>query len=298
MARRTVIVGLVVVIAGIAAIAARASDVYIFGNVSGRVAKTRDANVAVNWAFKCLGDKLGEAKYEYTLIAVRLDPTPEKRVTITSDTSKKGSASVRLSAGSWQLRGDPFLCETERGAGSTNPEIGAVVTVPDYCAWTVDKAKAGTTLETASSVKAAKAGAAVAPGTTVVTASGAATLRTSGKDAVLALSPRTKATIDRRQCYAKAGWRVMVPSGGVDATIKSGPDGMSNHDVATPNAVVTAKVARFTVVTGRKAGSPTTAVRVRSGSVVVVGAGGGRVTVKAGLSTSVAGSARPLKPTK
>ena len=46
-----------------------------------------------------------------------------------------------LAPGRWQLLGDPFLCETERGAGSTAAEVGQVVTVPDYCAWTVTSAR-------------------------------------------------------------------------------------------------------------------------------------------------------------
>lgn len=271
---------------------------YIFGDGVSRIAGTNDANVGVRWDFKCLGDKLGEAKYDYTLVAVRLDPSPEKRVTIKSDTTKKGSTSVRLSTGSWQLRGDPFLCETERGAGSTQPEVGEVVKVPDFCTWTVARAKGGTTLESASSVKAAKVGAIVAPGTAVVTASGPATLVSAGKDATVALAGKTKATIDRKQCYAKSGWRIALAAGAVESTTKAGPDGASGHDVATPNAVVTAKVARWTVLTARKGGAPTTLVHVRSGSVTVAGSGGARVTVKAGFSTTVTGTSAPTKPSR
>lgn len=281
--------------AGAVAAAVHASDVYIFGTATGRVAGTNDATVNVRWAFKCLGDKLGEAKYEYTLVAVRLAPTPEKRVTIGPQTTKTGSTTVRLSTGSWQLRGDPFLCETERGAGANAPEIGEVVKVPDFCTWTVQKAKGGATLETVSSVKAAKQGAVVVPGTSVVTAAGPATIGTAGRDATLALDAKTKVTIDRKQCYSRSGWRVALGTGGIAATTK-GSDGKSAHDVDTSNATVSAKAARWSVKVTRKGAAVSTVVRVSAGAVSVKGSAGAPVIVKAGLSTTVSGSSAATKP--
>ena len=129
--------------------------------------------VAVRWDFKCLGGKLGEATYEYTLVAVRYEPAPVQKLTLLEDgTTKQGSLTTTLPPGAWQLQADPFLCETERGAGSTEPEVGQTVKVPDFCAWTITKAKGAAELEQGAAVKRARKGSVVAPGAAVVTRGG------------------------------------------------------------------------------------------------------------------------------
>lgn len=295
---------LLVVCAGVLAAAlatsgALAIDLFIYAKVSGRAPGTNNAMVDVRWDFKCLGDKLGAADYEYTLVALRVKPTPVTKVTIRSDTTQKGSTKARLAAGTWQMQADPFLCETERGAGSTQPEVGQTVVVPDYCGWSVQRANGSVELETATSVKRARPGLVLMPGSAVVTpAGGLVALLTTGRDASALVGPRARLQVDAKQCYARSGWRLALAQGDVVLTAKAGPDAARDHDVATPNAVVTARVATWTVETARKQGAPTTVVRVRSGSVRVKGKAGAPVTVRVGFRTTVTGAAAPTVPAK
>lgn len=295
MRRRLAVIALVLTIAAAASTTtALATDLFIYGTVAGRAPGSNDGLVAVRWDFKCLGGKLGEATYEYTLVALRVRPAPATKVTIRKDTAQKGSMTARLPTGTWQLQADPFLCETERGAGSTSPEVGQTVQVPDYCGWVVTKAKGAVGVETSSSVKRARPGGSVAPGSTVVTpGGGAAGLATTGKDATAAVGPGSRLTVDPRQCAARSGWRLSLASGSVAVTTR-GADASRDHDVATPNAVATGKAGAWSV----SSSGTSTAVRVTRGSVRVKGAKGAPVTVRAGQRTTVAGKAAPSPPAR
>lgn len=279
---------------------ALAFDTFIFGAVTGRAPGKNQARVAVRWDFKCLGDKLGEATYEYTLVAVRYEPKPVRRLTLFKDgTSKKGSLTTTLPPGPWQLQADPFLCETERGAGSTETEIGQTVTVPDFCAWTITKAKGAAELEQGASVKRARKGSVVAPGAAVVTrGGGAVSLLSGGKDAAAQVGGASRLAVDRRQCPSVVGgWKLALAHGAIAVAAKPGAEAKRPHTVATPNATSTAGAATWVVTTGVKAGATTTTVAVRSGSVTVRAAGK-RVVVRSGLRTTVTGKAPPSKPTR
>jgi hypothetical protein len=292
---------LAVALAVLVTSSALATDVYIFGTVSGRVPGKNLGRVAVRWDFKCLGGKLGDATYEYTLVAVRYEPKPITKVTFQSGTAQKGSLTTTLPPGVWQLQGDPFLCETDRGAGSREPEIGQTVRVPDFCTWVVTKSRGPVELEQGAAVKRAKPGAVLSPGHAVVTpAGGAVSLTTAGKDGLADVGATARVAVDRRQCASSSGgWKLALAQGVVAVTAKPGADGSRPHTVATPNATSTGGAASWTVSSTKKGGSPTTVVRVRSGAVVVASAKGGkRVNVKAGFRSTVVGTAAPTAPTR
>ena len=287
------------VAAAVVAAGAFASDTYIFGTAKSRVPGANKGTVAVTWAFKCLGDKLGEATYEYRLVAVRYDPKPVTRVTLLEKgTSKKGALTATLPPGAWQLQGDPFLCETERGAGSTSPEVGQTVQVPNYCAWTVTKAGGAAELEQGAAVKRVRKGSVVVPGAAVATHTAGVALATGGKDATATLGASSRLAVDARQCdSATGGWKLSLARGSVAVVAKPGAEARRPHVVATPNASSTAAAASWAVTTTGKGGSAATTVAVRSGTVTV-SAAGKRVVVKAGLRTVVKGKAPPTSPTR
>lgn len=298
-AMRIRLVALAAAGAAVVAGSALAVDTFVFGSVAGRVAGTNEADVKVRWALKCLGDKLGAATYEFTLVAVRVQPEPQTTVTIRKDTTKTGSTRIRLPAGSWQIRADPFLCETERGAGSTRPEIGQTVEVPDYCSWVVRRVRGAASVETASAVKRARPGSLAAPGSTLVApAGGSIDAGTPDRSATAALGGGARVGIDAKQCRTRSGWRLALQAGAITVSATAGPDAARDHDVATPNAVATGRVGRWSVAIARSGGAVTTVVRVRKGSVRVKGKSGAAVTVAAGFRTTVAGGAAPSAPTR
>ena len=49
-------------------------DVYIRGNVIKRVPGKNSALVDISWDYKCFGDKLGDATYEWTRKVLRRQP--------------------------------------------------------------------------------------------------------------------------------------------------------------------------------------------------------------------------------
>ena len=80
-----VVVGAVAVLAGSPASGApdRASvDVYIRGKVIQRVPGKNVALVDISWDYKCFGDKLGDATYEWTLKVQRRQPKPVTTMTL------------------------------------------------------------------------------------------------------------------------------------------------------------------------------------------------------------------------
>ena len=291
---------LAVVAAAVLAGSALAVDTFIFGAVTGRAPGKNQGRVAVRWDFKCLGGKLGEATYEYTLVAVRYEPKPVQKLTLMKDgTTQKGSLQATMPPGAWQLQADPFLCETERGAGSNAPEIGQTVKVPDFCAWTITRAKGAAELEQGAAVKRARKGSVVGPGAAVVTrGGGAVSLQSGGKDAAAEVGASSRLAVDKRQCpSAVGGWKLALAHGAVAVAAKPGAEAKRPHTVATPNATSTAGVATWVVTTGVRAGAKTTTVAVRSGSVTVRAAGK-RVVVRSGLRTTVTGKAPPSKPAR
>ena len=259
-----------------------------------------EARVVVRWEFKCLGDKLGAATYEYTLQAVRYEPKPVRKIVLQEKgTTKKGSLTTTLPAGDWQLQADPFLCETDRGAGSTAAEVGQTVKVPDFCSWIVSKTKGAAELEQGAAVKRVRRGTVVVPGAAVVTRGGAAvSLASGGRDAAADVYAASRLAVDSRECRSSAGgWKLSLGRGGVAVATKPGPEGARPHTVVTPNASSTADVATWVVTTGTKSGAATTTVAVRTGSVAVTAAGK-RVLVRSGLRTRVTGKGAPSLPTK
>ena len=186
--------------------AALAVDLFLFAKVTGRAPGTNDATVAVRWDFKCLGDKLGAADFEYTLVAVRVQAAPLEDDHDPLGHDEEGIDHVRLPAGTWQAQADPFLCETERGAGSTQPEVGQTVEVPDYCAWTVQRARGAVALETAASVKRARPGLGVAPGSTVVTPAGGQADHPDDRARCLGAPRRRHAPLDRCEAVLRTVW--------------------------------------------------------------------------------------------
>ena len=108
-----VAVGAVAVLGGSPASGApdRASvDVYIRGNVIKRVPGKNIALVDISWDYKCFGDKLGDATYEWTLKVLRREPKPVKTMTLGTGTTKRGSTRTQLGPGSYLPTADPFLC--------------------------------------------------------------------------------------------------------------------------------------------------------------------------------------------
>lgn len=288
--RHLVLLVVAVVAAGLVVTGALGVDVFIRGEVVGRVPGKNAAAVTVRWDFKCLGDKLGEATYEFTLVATRQKPAPAQKVTIREETTKKGSTRTTLGPGTWVLMADPFLCETERGAGSNQPEVGAPVVVPDYCAWVVRRAAGAVELQLGSAVKRGAPGASVPQGATVTTpAGGAATLQTTGADAAAVLGPGTSLGVARGSCATRGGWQLALGRGSAALSVKAGPDAARAHEVTTPNARVAAGKATWAVAVAVKGGAPTTTVRVTAGSVRVSGRKGAPVVVTAGQRATVAG---------
>ena len=285
----------VVVVLGLAA-AASASDTYIFGKVLGRVPGKNLANVQIRWAFKCLGDKLGAATYEWNITAFRLQPKPTTSTFIEKGTSKTGSLETTLGPGQYQLRSDPYSCVTERGAGFNRPEVGQTILVPDYCAWNLTGARGRLQLEQGTAVRLAKNGDVVRPGDSLVTPKGgSATLATPAGDATAAILGSSRVEVDAKHCAATGGWKLSLGEGSVTAVAGANADPKAPHVVRTANASASGGIAKWRVDATTAKGKPLTTVRVVSGSVTVTGKGGA-VIVRAGFSTTVAGGSKPAKP--
>lgn len=271
---------------------AAAIDTYITGKVIGRVAGKNLSTVRVSWAYKCLGDKLGEATYEWTLNVIRKQPRPERTTALGGGTSKSGSKIVQLSAGQYLPVADPFLCETERGAGSDKPEAGAPFVVPDYCAWSVTSTRGVVQLEQGAVVRAAKVGSAVGPGDGLVTPKGGvAALSSNGDDGTASVSGSSRVGVLAGACSTGGGWTLSVAQGAVSAAVKGARKGA--YRVTTPNATTAGGLgARWRVSVARGV----TKVEGLGGRVTVSGKKGPSVTLTSGKSTVVAGSAAPTKP--
>ena len=285
-------------LAGTAA-AAPLVDVYIRGVVTGRVPGRNAATVDIRWDFKCLGDRLGAATYSWTLKLVRRLPRPEHTRTLLTGTSKTGRTRVQLSPGRYEPVANPFRCETDRGAGSTDPEVGQAFVVPDYCAWTAAAPRGTVRLEQAGAVKPLANGDAVRQGDTVVTAGrSSVVLRSRGGKSSLRLSTGSRITVDRRHCGRRGGWKIIVSSGLVSGRLAES-DVKRPYQIVSGNAITDARRASWTVEARARGGAPWTRVRVQSGQVTVTvprRRARGTVTLRAGYATVVAGSRSPTRP--
>jgi hypothetical protein len=274
------------VLAGVAA-ALPTSDIYIWGTVTGRVSGTNDSRIEMTWAYKCLGDKLGYANYEWTLKVRRNRPLPRKVTVLAKGTSKKGSMTVRLAPGDYLPFSDPYFCETERGAGYDKPEIGAPFSVPDYCAWTVSAVRGAVQLEQGAAVKLARQGSKVAPGDALATPKGgSASIASAASDGKAALGGGARLGVGQSRCARAGGWRLAVAAGPVTVSVPKGARGTGRYETTTPNAGVFG---------GPGAGwradyrAKATTVRVLTGSVQVTGRGAKPTRLKAGQSVKVRG---------
>ena len=271
-------------------------DVYIRGNVIKRVPGQNLALVDISWDYKCFGDKLGDSTYEWTLKILRRQPKPVKTMTLGTGTTKRGSMRTQLGPGSYLPTADPFLCETERGAGNDQPEIGAPFTVPDFCAWSVTASRGTVQLEQGAAVKLAKPGTTVRPGDSIVTPrGGSASLDSNGKDGTASIGASSSIGVDAKQCAAKGAWKLTLTRGVASIIVPAAAVSQRSYQTGTANATASGgRGARWRVQF--TSGKPRTRVTVTAGSVVVAGSRGPAVTVKAGSSTIVSGAAAPSKP--
>lgn len=289
MGRRLAFGAGVAVVVAVLAGSAASSDIYITGTVLGRVAGQNAANVRIAWDYKCLGENGGD--YEWTLKVVRLQPLPEKTTALGKGTGERGERLVTLTPGRYLPKSDPYSCETSRGQGYDKPEIGAIFTVPDYCAWTVESVRGLVQHEHASAVKAARPGSSIARGDLLATPKGGkAVLESAAKDGKASLSGSSRLRVDGTYCPGKAGWRLVLHEGALSVTVKPRAAAKASFSTLTENALVLGgRLSRWDVsfVSG------TTKVKARAGSVRVAGKSGAPVRLKAGQSTTVKGSGAP-----
>ena len=244
-----------------------AVDVFIRGEVAGRVPAKNLGLVVATWDYQCLGGKLGAATYEWTLKAVRREPKPEVTVVLAHGTAQTGSVATELRPGRWQLVADPFSCQTERGAGWAQPELGATVTVPDYCSWLVTRGSAS--VERAGAVRALPPAAAARPGDVVVALAREVTLRSRGDASTIAVAARARVGIERRHCGRTGGWRLEVSRGAV--VVRAAGTPRLPYLVVTRHAIVSGASGRWSVTVAAK-----TAVRVLAGKALVQPRAGGK----------------------
>jgi hypothetical protein len=302
--RTVVVVALIVVCAGAVLAGSPASgapkrasvDVYIRGNVIKRVPGKNVAIVDISWDYKCFGDKLGDSTYEWTLKILRSQPKPVKTTTLGTGTSKRGSMRTQLGPGSYLPTADPFLCETERGAGNDQPEIGAPFTVPDFCVWSVTASRGAVQLEQGAAVKLAKPGSTVRPGESIVTPrGGSASLESNGRDGIATVGASSSVGVDPKRCAGNGAWKLRLARGAASIAVPAVADPKRSYQTDTANATASgSRGARWRVQF--TPGKPTTRVTVTAGSVVVSGSRGSAVTVRPGSSTVVVGTAAPSKP--
>ncbi|MBA3413424.1 MAG: hypothetical protein H0T09_07005 [Actinobacteria bacterium] len=291
---RTLLAG--AALALVLAAAGLAIDIYMTASVSGRVPGRNAAHVTVRWDFKCLGDRLGPATYSYAIQLVRRLPKPERAIPVATGTSKSGSRRVQLGPGRYDLLADPFKCETERGAGSAEPEAGRPVVVPDYCAWSVASRRGRVGVERGGAALALGRGSIVRPGDLAFTTARARlALRSTEGGSLLRLAGDTRLRIDRRHCGRHGGWRLDAESGSVQSRLAE-RDRARRYEVRSENAVTSAARATWTVEARERAGRPWTRVVVQSGRVSVRNARSRKaIVLGAGRSVVVAGSGAPSR---
>jgi hypothetical protein len=261
------VVGCVAMVVTVPAGALLSTDIYVTGKVVSRVAGTNMSLVRIAWDYKCLGEDGGT--YEWTLKVVRLQPEPAKTATLASGEGERGSKTVRLTPGRYLPSADPFFCETERGQGFDQPEIGAVFVVRDYCGWTVSSVRGLVQHQHGTVARAARAGSSVASGDAILTPRGGqAVLRAGAGDGTATLAGGTELRVDGKRCPAKLGWKLVLERGGLTAAVPKSAAVKASFVVKTRNATVSGGPgARWRVeYAGRK-----TTVRAIAGVVQVPG---------------------------
>jgi len=273
------------VVLAVLAGSAASSDIYIWGKVLGPTAGKNAALVEISWAYKCLGDKLGAATYDWTLKVVRKQPLPEKTTTLGHGTTKFGKKIVQLWPGEYLPTSDPYTCETDRGAGYDKPEVGAPFTVPDYCSWTVSSTRGVVQLEHGSAVKAARPGSIVAPGDALVTPKGGlAGVSSTAGDGAATLAGSSRLEFDAKQCASRGGWKLRLDTGLLTASVQPSADRTASYGSVTPNATVSGGPgARWQVEFAKR----TTKVRALAGLIRVAKKTGLPLTLKAGQATTI-----------
>jgi ferric-dicitrate binding protein FerR (iron transport regulator) len=151
-------------------------------------------------------------------------------------------------------------------------------------------------LEQGAAVKLAKPGTPVRPGDSIVTPrGGSASLESNGKDGIATISASSNISVDAKQCAAKGAWKLRLTRGVASIAVPGAADPKRSYQTETSNATASgSRGARWKVQF--TPGNPTTRVTVTAGSVLVRGNRGSAVTVKAGSSTVVVGTAAPSKP--
>jgi hypothetical protein len=266
------------VLVAVPAGAVSSTDIYVTGSVLKRVVGKNTSTVRLAWDYKCLGEDGGT--YEWTLKVVRTQPEPERTTTLGSGNGERGSKTVRLPPGHYLSKADPFFCETERGQGFEQPEIGGTFVVPDYCAWTVTSVRGLVQHQRGTVVRAAKAGASIAQSDQLtVPQSGKAVLRAPGRDGTATLAGGSEVRVDPRHCPGKLGWKLIVDKGSLTAAVPKGAAAKGSFVVATGNATVSGGPGARWIVdyANRK-----TKVRAIAGVVRVPGK-----TLRAGQTTTI-----------
>jgi hypothetical protein len=273
-------------------------DYYITGEVVGRAAGKNAATVELKWDYKCLGDRLGPATFSWTLKVTRREPGPERAVSVGSGTAKAGSRRVVVPPGRWQPVADPFRCETERGAGSTAPEIGREFEVPDYCGWSVRTVAGRAMLEQRGAVEAVRRGGSVTLGDAISTSRRSLVeLRDRTSGSAVRIGANSSVTVDTRYCPRTGAWKLALLRGAVAAEARPS-EARAAYELRSANARTTARAgAAWTVTVGRTGRQRWTRVAVRASRVAVANARGRRaVVVRAGFATVVRGAGAPSRP--
>jgi hypothetical protein len=273
-------------------------DYYITGRVLARAPGENAAAVEIKWDYKCLGDRLGPATFSWTLKLSRRPPGAERTLAVGSGTSKSGSRRVVVPPGRWQAVADPFRCETDRGAGSTNPEYGRDFDVPDYCGWTVAALKGRVTLEQRGSVASVRRGGTVTVGDTIATGRRSSVeLRNRENASAVRVGANARVSVHRRHCPRTGAWKLVMGRGTLSAEVLR-PAAGGRYELQSPNArMTTAGRAAWTVSLGRTGRQRWTRVAVRANRVAVTNARGRpTVVIRAGYVTIVRGSSPPSLP--
>jgi hypothetical protein len=246
---------------------AASSDIYITGKVLQRVPGKNMATVRVAWDYKCLGEDGGD--YEWSLKLVRLQPLPEKTISLGSGTTERGEKTTLLTPGTYLPKSEPYFCETTRGQGYDKPELGGQFAVPDYCAWTVSSVRGLVRHQHGTAVKAARPGSTVTAGDVLVTPrSGKAVLQAAARDGTTTLAGGSELKVDAKYCPGKRGWKLWLMQGGLTAAVPKGAAGKASFTVATRNTTVSGgSGARWKVEYAKRR----TKVRALAGKVRVAG---------------------------
>jgi hypothetical protein len=146
-------------------------------------------------------------------------------------------------------------------------------------------ARGAVELEHGTAVKLARSGATVSPGDSLVTPKGAqASISSQAGEGKAALAGGSRLSLDAKHCSAKGGWRFVLGTGAVTASVPAGASAKGSYQTATARATVSG--ARGSTWRVELAGGKTN-VRALRGTVTVVKKSGAPATLKAGQSTVI-----------